>query len=235
MTIDSSRRRARLTTGGLVLGAALVLAAPLAASAHVHVTPDEAAASASTRLAFSFSHGCDGAPTTALVFDIPDGVDGVTPVLDGAWTISREVGDDGVATQVTYTAMSPVDDGVSATVALDVIFASSVADSDVAFPVRQQCSQGETDWSEVAAEGQDPHDLEAPAPVVSVGAVADASGDHGDGHSDGHDAGGQTGTDHADAGSASGADPVARWLSAGALAAGLTALVVSLLRRRRSS
>ena len=231
----------RIVLGGL-LGAALVIAAPLAASAHVHVTPDESAAGTSTRLGFSFSHGCEDSPTTAVVLTIPEGVDGVTPVADGAWTISRELGDDGIPTQVTYTAVTPIESGISATVSLDVIFASSASGTSVAFPVLQKCVVGETDWSEVATEGQTEDDLASPAPVVAVGAVATDAG-HGPGSADASDEDASGDADHADA-DASGeahadgaaqADPVARWLAGGALVAGLAALGVALTGRRKRS
>ncbi len=231
----------RIVLGGL-LGAALVIAAPLAASAHVHVTPDESAAGTSTRLGFSFSHGCEDSPTTAVVLTIPEGVDGVTPVADGAWTISRELGDDGIPTQVTYTAVTPIDSGISATVSLDVIFASSASGTSVAFPVLQKCVVGETDWSEVATGGQTEDDLASPAPVVAVGAVATDAG-HGHGPADASDEDASGDADHADA-DASGeahadgaaqADPVARWLAGGALVAGLAALGVALTGRRKRS
>ena len=223
--------RARLVVGALA-GGALVLAAPLAASAHVHVTPDESAAGTSTRLGFSFSHGCDDSPTTSVVITIPEGVDGVTPVVDGAFTISRELGDDGIPTQVTYTAVTPIESGTSATVSLDVIFASSAANSSVAFPVLQKCVVGETDWSEVAADGQTEDDLQAPAPVVAVGAVsAETDHDHGDDDGDSHGTGDTTEATDASAQ----ADPVARWLAGGALVAGLAALGVALTGRRRRS
>lgn len=226
MTLTTpARRRARLLTG-VIAGAALALAAPLAASAHIHVTPEESDAGASTRLTFSFSHGCDGSPTTALVFDLPDGIDGVTPVLDGAWTIQRVTGDDGIPTQLTYTAVTPVEDGTSASVAIDVIFASSVSGSDVAFAVRQECVTGANDWSEVAAAGETEDDLESPAPVVAVGAVAD-----GDAHAHADGDGDETEATH-EAADVAGSDPVARWLAGGALAAALAALVVTLVRRR---
>ncbi|RZI79592.1 MAG: DUF1775 domain-containing protein, partial [Microbacterium sp.] len=186
--LASSRLRARRTAAGVALGAVLVVGAPLAASAHIHVTPDATPAGASSRLAFTFSHGCDGEPTTALVFAVPEGVDGVTPVFDAGWTVTRELGDHGIPTQVTFTAATPVEDGLSASVSMDVIFASSVAGTDVPFPVLQQCTTGETDWAQVAEEGEDAHDLDAPAPVVSVGEAAASddghgtasSGDHGD-------------------------------------------------------
>lgn len=235
------RTTRRIVLGGL-LGAALVIAAPLAASAHVHVTPDESPAGTSTRLGFSFSHGCEDSPTTAVVLTIPEGVDGVTPVADGAWTISRELGDDGIPTQVTYTAVTPIESGISATVSLDVIFASSASGTSVAFPVLQKCVVGETDWSEVATEGQTEDDLASPAPVVAVGAVATDAG-HGHGSPDASDEDVSGDADHADA-DASGeahadgaaqADPVARWLAGGALVAGLAALGVALTGRRKRS
>ena len=242
MTRSSLRTRARLSAG-ILAGAALVLAAPLAASAHIHVTPEESAAGTSTRLAFSFSHGCEDSPTTSVAITIPEGIDGVTPVLDGAWTISRDLGSDGIPTKVTFTAVNPVESGVSATVALDVIFASSAADTAVAFPIRQTCATGETDWSEVPAEGQSEDDLAAPAPVVAVGAVS-AGGGHGhqsgDGDGDGDgDADGATdhGTDHAggsDAGATAPApDALPLWLSGGALAASVVALGIAITGRRR--
>ncbi|PZU47891.1 MAG: nuclear export factor GLE1 [Microbacterium sp.] len=237
MSRTSSRPRA-LVAAGVVAGAALVLAAPLAASAHIHVTPEESAAGTSTRLDFSFSHGCDDSPTTAVVFTIPEGIDGVTPVLNGAWTISRELGDDGIPTQVTYTAVTPVESGTAATVSLDVIFASSAAETSVAFPVLQRCVEGETDWSEVAAEGQTEDDLEAPAPVVAVGAVsADTGHGHGDAEEseDAADDSAAHEGDHAEtaAPSASEPDAVARWLGGSALVAALAALGVAIAGRRR--
>ncbi|MFT4052294.1 MAG: DUF1775 domain-containing protein [Microbacterium sp.] len=215
MSHSPSRRRTRLVLGALA-GAALVVATPLAASAHVHVTPDSSETGTTTRLSFSFSHGCDDSPTTSLTVTIPEGIDGATPVLDGAWTITREIGDDGIPTSVTYTAVTPVESGISATISLDVIFASSAAGTSVAFPVLQSCAVGETDWSEVAADGQSEDDLESPAPVVMVGeneADEDA-------------------TDDAD--TAGEADPVARWLSGGALVAALAALGVALFGRRKA-
>ncbi|MCT9002015.1 DUF1775 domain-containing protein [Microbacterium memoriense] len=227
-TTTPARRRARLFAGVLA-GAALVVAAPLAASAHVHVTPEDSAAGASTRLAFSFSHGCEDSPTTALVFDLPEGIDGATPVLDGAWTITRVAGDDGIPTQLTYTAVTPVENGIAASVEMDVIFASSVSDSDVAFPILQECVTGETDWAEVVTDGQTADDLEAPAPVVAVGEVAATDG-HGHAEAEADTDEHAEATDHAEAAPA--ADPTALWLSGGALVVALAALGVALFRRR---
>lgn len=236
-SLRSARARRTALIGG-VAGIALALGAPIAASAHVHVDPGEVSAGSTETLTFAFSHGCDGSPTTGLVIDIPDGVGNVTPVVQGGWTVSRETGDDGVPTRVTFISQTPVEDHLKATVAMDVLFDESAADSSIAFPVTQTCVDGEIGWTQVADDGESVDDLDAPAPVVSVGAAAEDADGHGhssdaaSAHSDGdaQDGGEAAGT--TDTGSGASGDPVARWLAAGGLAAGVAALAVVLVRRR---
>jgi uncharacterized protein YcnI len=240
MTTPSHSRTRRTRPGRIAIGAAcglaLAIGAPLAASAHVHVDPSTASAGGTQTLTFAFSHGCDDSPTTALAIDIPEGVGNATPVVQGGWSITRELGSDGVPTRVVYTAGTPVESGLKATVSLDVLFTEAAAGTAVAFPVTQTCVDGETAWTEVAEEGQSEDDLESPAPVVEVGAVVDD--EHGHGHAedaaatDDHTA---DDTDAAAAASVPSADPVARWLAAGGLAAGIAALVVVLVRGRRKA
>lgn len=229
-TTRSSRRPLALAAVALGSGLVLALGAPLAASAHVHVDPAAAAAGATETLTFSFAHGCDDSPTTALAIDIPEGVANATPVVQGGWTITRELGTDGVPTRVVFTADTPVESGLKASVAMDVLFAESAADSELAFPVTQTCAVGETAWTQVAEDDQDPEELDAPAPVVTVGAVADTDADGGH-----HDGGADAAADDetAVAASTDSADPVARWLAAGGLVAGIAALIVVLVRGRR--
>ncbi|MGW9587552.1 DUF1775 domain-containing protein [Microbacterium sp. NPDC055455] len=234
------RTRTRTAALGLAAGLALVVGAPLAAAAHVHVSPDTASAGGTRTLAFSFSHGCDGSATTALSIGIPDGVANATPIVEGGWTISREPGADGVPTHVVFTSDSPVEDGLKAAVSIDVLFAEDAAGTTLAFPVTQTCVAGETAWSQLAEEGEDPHDLDAPAPLVMVTDAADAGDGHtsgtatADGDGDEHAAHDAAAADADAAASGTSADPAARWLAAGGLAAGLAALTVVLVRRRRS-
>ncbi len=220
---------------GAVAGVALAVAVPLAASAHVHVDPGTASAGSTETLTFASSHGCDGSPTTAFVIDIPDGVGNDTPLAQGGWKISRELGADGVPTQITFTSDAPIEDGIKTTVALDALFDESAAGTSIAFPVTQLCVDGENAWTEIAEEGQDPHDLESPAPVVEVGPVAaEGDGHEGEGHSDAADGDGHgdASADDANAAASESGDPVARWLAAGGLVAGIAALVIVLVRGR---
>ncbi|MEU1972348.1 DUF1775 domain-containing protein [Microbacterium sp. NPDC019599] len=240
-TTTRPARRLALLAGGGVAGLALAVAAPLAASAHVHVSPETAPAGASQTLAFTFSHGCDGSPTSAVVIDIPDAVAATTPVAQGGWTIARELGEDEQPTRVTFTSDTPIESGVQASVELVVTFSEGAAGTTAAFPVTQECVEGETAWVEVAADGEDPESLEAPAPVVAVGEVAADA--HGHGSSAGaaddgaHDAASDAAADaHDDAAApAPTADPVARWLAGGALAVAVATLVVVLARLRRKA
>lgn len=231
MTFTASRSsRARRIAIGATAGIALAIGAPLAASAHVHVDPGTASAGGTSTLTFSFSHGCDESPTSALAIDIPEGVGNATPVVQGGWTITRDLGADGVPTRVVFTPDAPIENGLKAAVSMDVLFTEATADTSVAFPVTQTCVVGETAWTQIAENGEDEHDLDSPAPVVAVGAIADeaaADDDHAD------HAGGEADADAEDTASAPAADPVARWLAAGGLAAGIAALVVVLVRGRR--
>ncbi|WP_243076838.1 DUF1775 domain-containing protein [Microbacterium sp. SS28] len=230
-TRRTNTRRTTLALAGAAAGIALALAAPLAASAHVHVDPGTASAGASETLAFTFSHGCDGSPTTALAIGIPEEVATTTPVAQGGWTIQRELGADEQPTRVIFTSDAPVESGIQASVSLAVTFSEDAANATLAFPVTQICVDGETAWVDVAEDGADPESLEAPAPTVVVGDVV-AEGD-GHGHADGA-ADAAAAADHDEAPAPAAADPVARWLAGGALALALAALVVAVVCRRRA-
>ncbi|MDF2507607.1 MAG: hypothetical protein K0Q52_1466 [Microbacterium sp.] len=220
-TTRTQTRRTALATAGVLGGVVLALAVPTMAGAHVGVSPDELAPGDHGVLTFSFSHGCDNSPTTALRITMPDGLASVAPTMDGDWSIEVERGDDGLVSAVTYTALTPVPNDLRGAVSMSVGLDESTPDT-LAFPVVQECVEGATEWTQLAANGEDPHSLDAPAPVVSV--TSAPAGDHGE-----H---GATGAAEEDAAS-SAADPFAVVLGAGGLAAGVAALVVAVLALRR--
>jgi len=207
---------------GVAAGAVLAVGVPLAASAHVEVDPTDAPAGATTPLTFGFHHGCDDSPTRSLTITIPDGVGNATPVYQGGWTIDRTLGDDGVPTSITFTADSPIESGVAASVGVDVLFDTSAKGETIAFPVEQKCVVGSTSWSQIPKQGQTRDDLDNPAPSVTIGAAAPAA--------DGDDTTGTTA-----AATAANSDPVARWLAGGGLVAGVVALVLAGIGLRRRS
>jgi uncharacterized protein YcnI len=230
-------RRTAIAAAGIVGGAALALAVPAMAGAHVTVSPDQIVAGDHGVLTFAFSHGCENSPTTALRITMPDGLASVAPTLDGDWTIAVERGDDGLVSAVTYTALTPVPTDLRGAVSMSVGLDEDTPDT-LAFPVVQECVEGATEWTQLAAEGEDPHDLDSPAPVVAVTAAAgDAHASHDGDHGTAEDAADDT--THGTAGSSEGTAAVGATstlgvaLGAGGLLAGVAALVVAVLAYRR--
>ena len=238
MNITPAPSRARrILAGSAAAGAlatALVLAAPLAASAHVTVSPDQTATAGGYGvLTFAFSHGCDGSPTTSIAITMPDGLDSVSPTIAPGWTIDVErKNGDGLVDKVTYTADQPVESGLRATLALGVKYAAASADQTLVFPVLQTCQVGATDWSEVPAAGQDAHSLDHPAPSVTV---ASATGGSTDDDGDGDHASMAAGTTGAGSTSSDGgASTAGIWLGAGGLLLGAAGLVTGVAALRRA-
>jgi len=224
--MKNTNSRIGLGAAGVVLGAAaLVVATPLAASAHVTVSPSSTAAGSNTVLTFSVPHGCDGSATTSLAFAIPDDIPSVTPTVNPNWTIDKVMDGDRVST-VVYTAVVPLQDGYRDTVALSLRLPDDAAGETIAFPVAQTCEAGETDWSEVASAGEDPHSLEHPAPTITVTAATDEDA-HGSAvsHTEDRDA------DTAEAGTL----PIALALGAAGTVLGLAAVVMLTLVLVRAS
>ncbi|QTG82237.1 YcnI family copper-binding membrane protein [Arthrobacter crystallopoietes] len=189
----TNRRPARTLRTGLAAAATIGLLGfgAAAASAHVHVTPDSTAAGSSSLLTFDFSHGCEAAPTTEIAISLPEQIDDATPTAHPGWdvekveetletpkklengtTITKRV------SQIVYTAKEPLADGVRDALQIQVQLPAAEGET-LAFPVLQTCTEGSTDWAQVAEAGQDSHDLESPAPSFAVTAAEAAGHGHG--------------------------------------------------------
>ena len=195
--------RSLASAGAAAAATAVLMAAGVStASAHVHVSPESADAGASTLLTFETSHGCSGSPTTAITVTLPEQVTDAVPTAHPGWSISKvteefkepRVLENGTSigsrtSQVVFTADSPLPDGIRDTFQLSVRIPDGSGDS-LAFPVLQTCVEGQSDWSQVAADGQSADDLSFPAPLVAVSTAANSSDDGGNGDAHGASAGG---------------------------------------------
>ncbi|KQY56647.1 MULTISPECIES: YcnI family copper-binding membrane protein [unclassified Nocardioides] len=224
--------------------ALVVLGTPTAADAHVTITASETGAGASTVLTASVGHGCEGSATTRMTFRIPEQILSVTPTRNPLWKVRTQIVPlDEPATDahgntvtervgtVTYTARTPLPDGVRDTFELSLTLPDAEGET-LAFPVIQTCEKGETAWTEVAAEGQDPEQLESPAPTVTISG-SEKAGAEGTGHAE--SAAHEEGT----ASDASGGSPEAasRSMEMAAFGVGILGLLVGgaalvLVRRR---
>ena len=177
--VNSNIRKTLIATAALGAGAMLAVAAPMAASAHVSIDPTDTAAGAYTVLSFGTPHGCGESPTTKLTFTMPDGIDRVTPTVNPNWTIEKVVeqldepktDSHGAniterVSQVVYTAVTPLPSDLRDVIALSLQLPADAAGETLAFPVLQECTEGQTDWSAVAEEGEE--EPEHPAPTITV-------------------------------------------------------------------
>jgi uncharacterized protein YcnI len=231
-TITRYRSRSRNGILAAALAAGLVLATPLAAGAHVGVSPDVAPPGEAAVLTFSFSHGCDESPTTALRITMPEGLASVSPTVDPAWDIAVERAENGLVSAVTYTAVTPVPVDLRGTATIAVRLDED-APQTLAFPVVQECETGANEWVEIAEDGQDPHDLESPAPVVTVS--ADAGAASGAAHEQHDEASADPAETSDDSSALRSTTAVATVLGSLGVVAGIAALVMAVLAYRRAA
>ncbi|MGG5172668.1 YcnI family protein [Pseudarthrobacter sp. J1738] len=188
--------RRAMNTGAAVTAstAVLLLAGVTAASAHVGVTPDKTEANSYALLTFAVPHGCEGSPTTKVTITLPEQIDQVTPTVNPNWTVAKvteklaqpkKLATRNSITErtskVVYTAKTPLPDGYRDTLVLS-LKVPDAAGTTLIFPTLQNCEKGQTDWSQVAKEGQDPETLDAPAPSFEITAASATSSEHGTGH-----------------------------------------------------
>lgn len=188
--MTNRRTLARL---GAPLGAATLLTLGLAgaASAHVTITPSDTAAGAYTVLTVSNGHGCEGSPTTELTISMPEEINAVTPTRNPLYDVTKQMQtlDEPITDahgntiterveSVVYTAKTALPDGYRDAFELQLQLPETPGGTLV-FPVIQTCEEGETPWVEVPTEGQDPEELERPAPTVTI-TEATGDGHHGE-------------------------------------------------------
>lgn len=167
-----------------------LLATCTVASAHVALETPQAAVGGGYKAVFSVPHGCEGSPTIEVRIDVPEGVIGVKPMPKPGWTLSLSKGpyarsyafyhgrqiSDGVR-QVTWSGGSLPDEYFDQFVLSTFIAGELQPGRKLSFPVTQKCESGEVHWSEVAAEGQDAHAFQFPAPQLALTAAV-AAHDH---------------------------------------------------------
>jgi periplasmic copper chaperone A len=175
---------------------ALALASTGAAFAHASFETPQAAQNSYYKAVVQIPHGCDGEATLKVHVEIPEGVIAVKPMPKAGWTLETVNGDFANSYEVHG---KPVTSGVK-----EIIWTGSLedahfdqfvfqaritdtlpADKMVFFPTRQECANGKVEWTEIPAEGQDPHSLSRPAPGILVLAASDS---HGHGHGAAHSA-----------------------------------------------
>ncbi|WP_227106373.1 YcnI family copper-binding membrane protein [Chromobacterium rhizoryzae] len=161
-----------------------LLAASGSALAHVTLETPTAASGGYYKGVLKIGHGCNGSPTTAISVEMPEGVRLAQPMPKAGWEV-----------EVSKSAVKPFDNygrKVSEDVSRitwkggklpsnfydEFVFQAKIAaqPGKLYFKVKQLCEQGETNWADIPAPGQDAHDLKSPAAELTV--TAGAAGHH---------------------------------------------------------
>ena len=172
-----------MTTKTVAFAAALLLATAAAASAHITLEQGEAPAGDAYKAVLRVGHGCEGAATTAVRVQIPDGVIEAKPMPKPGWTLETTRGayaepvelwgetlTEGVR-EIRWSGSELPDDWYDE-FAFRARLTDGLAGQTIYFPVVQECGDAVTRWIEIPAEGEDAESLEEPAPALSVTAPA---------------------------------------------------------------
>ncbi|MBX6745385.1 MAG: YcnI family protein [Acetobacteraceae bacterium] len=160
--------------------AGILLAIP--AQAHVTLDPASAPAGSFVRAALRVPHGCNGAATTRIAVEIPEGIYTAKPMPKPGWrlTIERRPPqaahaahaahghheEEEVARIIWEGGRLPDDQYDEFVLMLQV---PNEPGGTLFLPVTQGCEGGRSDaWAERPAPGQQAHDLAHPAPAMRL-------------------------------------------------------------------
>jgi uncharacterized protein YcnI len=164
--------------GAALIGSAL-LVMPQVLAAHVTLETKEATPNSSYKAVLRVGHGCEGKPTIAIRVQIPEGVIAVKPMPKTGWELEtvKDKYDrpydyfdseltEGVK-QIAWSGSTLPDDYYD-----EFVFVGRLTDFEpgtvLRFPTVQECAGGVHRWIEIPAAGQDPDELEEPAPQLTI-------------------------------------------------------------------
>lgn len=164
--------------------AALLIAAPVTALAHVTLEASQATAGSTYKAVLRVPHGCAGAATLKVRVQIPEGFIAVKPMPKAGWTLDLTKGKyessydlhgakvtEGVK-ELSWSGNLP-DDYYEEFVFRGTLTSAFAAGTTVYFPVVQECDGDKVErWIEIPADGKTSDDYESPAPGVKIVAPA---------------------------------------------------------------
>ncbi len=162
---------------------AMAAVATTAAPAFAHATLEQGTAPAGSyyKAVVRVPHGCAGKPTNVVRVRLPQGYYAVKPMPKPGWTLEKVSGKyetpynnhgtlmtEGVV-EIVWSGGNLLDDEYDEFVMRGALGPELEVGSKLHFLIVQECPEGAAErWIEIPAEGQDSHDLESPAPAVTI-------------------------------------------------------------------
>ena len=149
------------------------------AAAHVTLETGEAITGSYYKATFTVPHGCEGAATTRVRVQIPDGISGIKPQPRTGWKLAVVKAklatplDNGHGGKITETVREviwtggPLPDEQFEEFKIQMKLPDAPG-TTVYFPVVQDCTKGVNRWIEIPEAGKSSHDLKLPAPGLRL-------------------------------------------------------------------
>ncbi|WP_170327105.1 YcnI family copper-binding membrane protein [Ruegeria arenilitoris] len=163
----------------IVSAAVIAAVTGTCALAHATLETQEAEVGSFYKGVMRVGHGCDGQATLKMRIVIPEGVISVKPMPKAGWVLETVTGDyahsydyygktltSGVKEIIWTGELS--NDHYDEFVFRAKLDGSLTPDQMLFFPTVQECASADQQWIEIPAEGQDPHELEHPAPGLHL-------------------------------------------------------------------
>ncbi len=181
-----------MTTRLILATAVATLASTTAVFAHATFANQPATVGSYVAATLQVPHGCDGKATNEVQIKLPEGFISAKPMPKAGWDIEIIEGDyqNSYDNHGKAVKSGPVEirfkngelpDNFYDTFTVYGKIAAGDPAVGLAFPTVQLCgADAKVAWDQIAAPGQDPHDLDGPAPVLKIVAAegGDAHGAH---------------------------------------------------------
>jgi periplasmic copper chaperone A len=177
----------------LILATAVAtLASTTAVFAHATFANQPAKVGSYVAATLQVPHGCDGKATNEVQIKLPEGFISAKPMPKAGWDVEVITGDyqNSYDNHGKAVKSGPVEirfkngdlpDNFYDTFVVYGKIAAGDPQTGLAFPTVQLCgADAKVAWDQIAAPGQDPHDLDGPAPILKL-AAADANAHAGHG------------------------------------------------------
>ncbi len=163
-----------------IIAATIATGLSFSASAHVTLEISEAITGSYYKATFTVPHGCDGAPTTKVRVQIPDGLTSIKPQPRSGWKLAvtkeklakpLDNGHGGKITEaireVSWTGGPlPEDQFEEFKIQMKL---PDAPNTTVYFPVVQECPKGGINrWIEIPEAGKSSQGLKLPAPGLKL-------------------------------------------------------------------
>lgn len=142
-----------------------ILALPSLAFSHASLEQKEVETGTFYKAVLGIGHGCEGAATTKVTVELPEGVNKAKPMPKVGWQVTAVKNATGDIKQLVWSEGELLDAHFD-----EFVFKAKInaTPQTLFFLTKQECVTGEIYWNEIPAKDKTTHDYKFPAPALKV-------------------------------------------------------------------